>query len=465
MFICYSGLRVFMLTHSYFAVKSKDKFDSAQEAAVEDKVLNRKVSKIKKKLKPHAKPSRNVSWFKMELQAGGDQKDIQEFCGERICRIIVLSGELFRLGDRHQTKYRIYADEKNQFPISKEIPNAEKFFEYFEKNIFPTWNKVNRHFNYNPIFEGMGRSFLRKFFYYDHDFHTDNALMGKDNYFYAIDHDWCFVNVTGNMHVTSGFKTTFTDEKGINQVRHIPREYNDIFHVEDYDNLPLIQHRNMGAWFCDAKNAEAFYYYAKAFYNSSQFLNEKHFSTIFFLVTQDFQKYLVNYHIEHNEDKKNLLLELEKVFTKMPEILKQSSAFLDYLRENRMAAMQAVLFELYDFFIENRHYLPQRNKEKHETVKDWMARTQLASFILDKVNEVINRYSDVLVQLGERQLDVIERSYLTEFARDTCKLSLSKLDIVKNFYEKQEMTFFAKAAKSYMSISPETKTILKKSPL
>jgi hypothetical protein len=445
------------MTHSYFFAKPQSHFDKTESQVTFDggKELGRSIKKIQKVLKPDTSLSRQSYWYKINFQEkkidiiDGKQRvagNIKPLCKERLNRIIVLSGELFRLGDRHQAKYRICVEEKEQFPISKEIPNTQVFLDYFNEKISPTYNKVDDniyYYEHNPVIEGMARGFLRKFLYYDHDFHQDNALVGENNYFYVLDHDRCFANVTRDLHSSNCYGFTTGTQKTIS----VAREYNNEFHVYDFYNLPIIQYRKMGNWFYD-KHDMISWGYLRVISKKTKFLNEKYYSTIHFMVTQEFQKFMVNYHIEHAEDKKNILDDLENIFKKMPVILKKVSEFLDYLRANRMAAMQAVLFEFNDFFLGNRHYLPVRDKKNNESKAQWLVRIQ--PDIIERANQVIEIYSRFLEQLGERRLDPLERTYLKDFVKAVCVNSPQELGFVKEFYKQQDMLSFAALVDQYL---------------
>jgi hypothetical protein len=448
-----TGMFRIMITHqSYAFIKSKLDFEkNEKDVELNDGNHLHKLTKIKKILKPNASSDRETPWFKNQA----DQ--IREEYKSRLNRIVVLSGELFRLSDRHLPKYRIYSNGKEEMPISKEVVKAQNFYSYFEKYIYPYWspNHAEKKIRYthNPVFDGMGRSFLRKYLYYDHDFHQDNALIDDKKYFHVIDHDWCFAKTTKKMHQHNTVSSV--DEKGERERK--VRVFKHDLSLRDYDNLPDIRDSNMGTWVWSDRD-NAYYAYMDVVSKDVKFLSEKHFSALSCLVTQHLQQSLVAYHLENEEDKKNITVYLTSIFHKLPIILKQSAAFMKYICDNRIQAMQAVMFELNDFLLQNRHYLPSRDKDQKESKVEW--RKRVFPQIMASMKQLISTYSHVLTQLNERPLDPIEKTYLEHFAVDICQDKPEALAHVKLFYSEQGMQRFAGLVDQYLpSPTPPVKKI------
>jgi hypothetical protein len=405
-----------------------------------DTATHHSATKIQKIHKAGSSPQRDDFWCKINNTS---QIQLSPIDRSRLNQIIILSGELFRFSDGHLPKYRMWVEEKNEenaYPVSKFIPDSEDFFEYFKENIFPHQILVNRKWAYqhNPRLEGMARGIFGKYFYLDNDFHEGNALVDKKKYFHAIDHDWCFIPVTWDLH-----------GKHVYGEADAPRTYNKLMTLKDYDNLPLF--KDYQGSNCLWTN-KGFIPYLNVIAKDPDFINEKHFAALKTLATQDFQKYLVAYHIEDGEDAKGVGDILTERFNNFSKVLPQSASFMTYLRLNRITALQAIIFEVNDFFNHNRHYLLPRNKQNNETYPQWQVRIQPEK--LNILKTVIEMYSQLLFQFGEHSLDEVETTDLLSFSMAIARNKVDELQSVKSFYLKSNMYSFADQVETYLQAAP-----------
>lgn len=384
--------------------------------------------KITKKVKSNTSQNYSIPWIKISKSIAS--KEYQP----RLNRLIVLTGELFRLLDRHLPKYRLYSDNKTEFVISKEVLNSKEFYDFFNNKIGP----YQAIFKAAPVLEGMGRGFFAKYFYLDNDFHSSNALVDKNNYFFAIDHDWAWVPISWSFH--RNHRYTFDSQSFL-------RRYNTEMTVKDYDNLPLYSDYLPGIneW-CD----DNYYYaYMKLVIKDKLFLNEKHFAALKILLTHKIQLQLIDYHIVNSTDKDAISTLLKSRHDNMIKILGKSSYFKKYISQNRIDIMYAVLFELYDFFKENRHYIP-RDKLK-ESKDEYMKRIQPK--VQQYAEKMIDLYSSLLSQWDEKSLSQQEIKDLKTFFNNIMQNDQAALKKVGQFYIGQGMKHFLCLASAECSMT------------
>jgi len=376
--------------------------------SLNDEANHHVVMQIKKSPKSQSSNARHENvWFKIS------NRTILPAYQSRLNRISVLAGELFRFLDGNLPKYRIYTDKNNEeFLIVKVVPRAATFYDDCE--VF--W----RHGILNSMdsMEGMGRSFFGKFFYIDSDFHDENALVDQEKYFYGIDPDRCFHPVTRQMHVNRC------------------GEIDDAFSTSNYDCLPIVV-GNLGNWPWNLPYKWVAPY-MKQVAKKPTFCNEKHLSALKILITQDYQKSLVEYHIEHAEDKKAILELLERKFNDAARALAASQAFVIYVRENRVAVLQVIVFESWYFFQENKHYV---SASPEEAKKEWEAHA----------SQLIESCSLLWPKLAGVELCVDEKIKLKQFSFEINSLERKSFTAVKDFYLSQGMRRFAGLVDRVMS--------------
>lgn len=279
--------------------------------------------KVKKKLKPGASEERNSAiWYKIKT------KSIKEECRHEVNQINVATGELLRVLDVNQTKYRIWQEEKEEFPVSKEINGSESYQERSEREKL-------------YYFEGMGRGLTSKLFVLDGDVSPENIVIDDQGYCYVIDNDRAFTAITLPMHIDQPADCAFSQSQ------------------EDYDTLPVSLgsfHKQKLQWDLnhDEKKSKNI---AKTLSTYSRFLNEKHFQTFKILLTGHLQSAVLHQHENKSATMQKVISLNASQRVLFTQFAKGSEKCKKYIQTHRQTAICVILFEINRFFKLNKHYV------------------------------------------------------------------------------------------------------------
>lgn len=318
-------------------------------------------------------------------------------CANRLYRVIILAGEIFRLVDINDSpKYRVFSEEKLPMLLSKGITNPVEYFTYLIEN------------GHNLIYEGMGRQFFIKYFLVENDNHNGNWYISVSNkqqnhYFYAIDHGQCFAPWVLQFYTCL-----------------IPPPSATHLTARDYDSFPITQDyipKTNIVWYNGLID------FRKIFANQL-FINEKHFTALKLLITDKMQQTFVDIHITDENDKTFLKEWLFNRASELNDACKESEAFKQYLHTYRMTLLCVMINEVNEFFNANRHY-------EHLNIN----RT-------DTLMHVIKRFREILNDMKEDALNKTEIDFLNQYLNMIRSGNIDAIKVAQKFYTEQHMSSY-----------------------
>lgn len=339
---------------------------------------------------------------------------------DRLHNICIAMGEIFRFVDLYSPKYRILEEEKNKFLISKKII-SENIYTHIIKFIEPDLSLDRCSYYGNHLLEGIGRGTLAKAFFFEVDLNDGNLLVIDNQYVVAIDHDRILHFVTNQFHYR-------IDNEELNNTNYIK----NLFNENSYIYFPLLTSSNYKfnwIWgLTDSNKSRSSipgYSYQLSFNN--KLLNEKHLETIklitgFFFITD-----LLAYHIENPRDLSKIMEALQYQIQALKAAAKNSSLFIDYLTKYHQSIGHALIFELDEFLRNNRHYIFPSAAG---------ARQQWNNLVM----ELIVNYNEFL----KEYVGIEQTSKLNDFATEIRKNSAFAIEIVREFYLSQDMSYYVK---------------------
>lgn len=344
-------------------------------------------TKLKKKPKPGSSPERaNNQWYEITNEL------TQEKHRTKVNQVIVATGELIRLLDPYQTKYRIYQDDKQEFPISQGIKGRQFYQRLYERNG-------------TIYYEGMGRGFVAKLFVMDPDLHYKNILIDGDYYFHIIDHDRCFPAVTMPLHIKSDEKFSISQSQA------------------DYDSLPHLR-GEFGKRAPFELNSSEYVSsnIARELSTHPDLLNEKHFATLKIVLTEHLQSMVLNHHDDKSDTMREVKIIHAAQIQQFMKFAKNSPAFRDYVKKHRIEALYAILHEVNHFLRTNKHYIQAFGKSVEQLLQEESA-------------AILEKYSRMLQELGEEPLSRMEQADTQNFVNG---IELREaIKTVKMFYLQQ----------------------------
>ncbi len=408
---------------------------------------------------------------------------------EEFCRFNVLMGEIFRfeLGSV-LPKYRIEKCLDGSYKLlTKKLKNCDgsDFFDFYDKNIykkskFKIIHKAGKDiYEVTPpiedfIIEGIGGACAMKYLYVEDDFTLSNALaISVEGYivFIPLDHDRClwpfpqqFYNGRTKkieplesmkiMQYVSEYinsQKRYNEEEKVFQYSHADDiKYKDIGeqHEEDYVTLPLVKHKTPRNWEWMQHLIKSF---AKKVSDNPTVKSEVSFFRLKASLTSYLKKFLVEYHFGRDPKFSKLKTELndkiQQELLQLKKINEQSSVIRDFMREHRIASLQAMLYEVNLAFHDNKHYLP---KDKSIWENIW----------INVSNMVINNFNAMLTAQALPLLNDEEKEGLKIFSIN-CENDLTKVlpDVVK-FYETMGRQCAADVTKKKLNAAIAEKSIL-----
>jgi hypothetical protein len=366
-------------------------------------------------------------------------------------QIIVAMGECarFDIGNM-MPKYRIMiASDGTEYPISKQIPGYQDFYDVSVEI------DKREHPQPEDFYQGQGRAAFFNWGNYENDFHFGNAALNQDNYFVVYDHDQKFGTVTiplrmefneiDNKYVTYDLSTHKNIGKQFIKpvydaqskltgycLRGTKMHFMGESRTSDYQILPEVHYFVPTCW--DYNKTNKLKEYSRFLAKHRVFLNEKHLSAFKSFVTQNIKAALLDIHIE-NPAHCNMIKEL--MLKRFPAFL-QDESFQKYLAENRIAAMKAIMYEMYEFLKDNKHYC-------YDTPE--MQQAQWQAMCADTVKQ----FSELLKACKQAEISQEELTDLQQFSGNL------QLKTVYDFYHHQGMTYNAVAImQQYSQRSPSS---------
>jgi len=452
-------------SYNYAFIKPRAHFAKQElNVRVHDDQAHHSAKKMKKKSSGDSRQRTESTWLKLT-----NQDQVQR---KRLFPLIVTAGEIYRFEIGNvEPKYRILNQEGRYNIITKEITAGVAFHDYFQKNIDQDlirkrnaagWYKIDSNNQYaltyvgNHFLEGMGRITTCNYLYGEDDAHFYNAYVNQDNYFVAIDRDRSFWPITYAFHSSSFgaegeklqqkfiyYQSTYPNVSLINaeEERYSLSELEinnmGILCVKDYDNLPILENYFPATW---GFMQRQFKPYAKKLAKNALFLNEKHFSTLKYLVTFSFKQLLINLHVSDINDATNMHQFMQERFHKLIEICKQSNAFLTYLNANRPSLMQIIFYEINTFFKDNAHYVPTENQDQHIMWHYSIYQIMMAEF------------SSLLTAWECLPQTEIEENILKQYTMDIRDNKAEAIQFAIDFYEQQGMKYHAKLGQQRLQL-------------
>jgi hypothetical protein len=426
---------VFFMFRPYPFIKPSTHFDAKEvKIRLRDKADHHSISEIFKNLKIGSSSERTLPWIKVLNES--HEKKYQE----RLIRTAILAGEISSFLDPiYSVKTRgLHDDKTNQFNIiSKEIEKGMNFFNYFKKFLKKDLAIEDKKWVYkgNNFKEGLARSDIFSLLFQEGDYHFGNLYVNEKEYCKRIDFDRCFLPVTKKF-ISLWARHQFAFPKY------------PLLTVDSYEHLPIIDKdlrktKKHWQWTdtdpeTNAKSASLVY--AESLTKSEEYLNEKHFYALKFLVTSFYVNHLIKYHINNDEDNNEIAALFKEIKYEFLNICKQSDSFKTYFQKNHKEAIKAIIFEVYEFFQKNKHYM-----SKNPT---------LAEKNLDNIIQgVLSGFSQVPGIFGEKELEAFQIVDLTETTKKIKSHSNDMMNEVIHFYQSQKMTHYAGLASKY--IKPE----------
>ena len=402
-----------MQQRNYLFNKPATQFITKQVFEAPDKKDARQVIIVNKKEKKNSSNGyATADWYNI------NSKYVPKRNAHRIYRAIILAGEIFGLIDINDSvKYRVCAEEVSPTLLSKGVKNPIEYFSFI--GLYRTTNA--------RILEGMGRQYLIKIFLAENDNKFDNCCVNREtNYFYAIDHGQCFWPLTMNFYQRISFSY-----------------FSSLLTTKDYDNFPNLKSylsKNMIG--CEFEEIYPRKYFLTAVSKNKLFLNEKHFTALKLLITDQLQQRLAAIHIRDSVD--NLFLKnfLDNRSSELNKVCQKSKAFKNYLRENKKDLLHVLLFEVNEFFNKNRHY------------------EQLGVNRVESLLYLVERYDVILQDMKIRKLvrSNLDKIELNSYLKMIIAGNPDVIHKVKTFYASQKMTSFVNLAERKLL---DTQSLLK----
>lgn len=288
--------------------------------------------------------------------------------------------------------------------LSRRIEQDEEVGQFRIRTLYAYWKRFLT--DERLYWEGMGRVVLNKYIYQDNDFNLYNALIDKNNYFIAIDADKAFWSVTEKYHlfrdikiqrynntpyIVTDFKTP--DGRLAYQIPGKKRSYIGEMHAEDYDTLPLIKHYHPTDWFFLNPEIKK---YSTELSQDQRFLNEKYFSTVKAIVTENIKHLLIDIHIAIKQDRKITHQFIKTQLQKLTKIAKQNDAFKKYLQQNKYNLMPAIIHETKNFL-----------NDKNYKISYFELHQSIIKTICD---DIVLQYNKLLETFGHSQIQFHEVS-------------------------------------------------------
>lgn len=442
-------------------IKLKRNFSQENIFNIPDKGQHHSAHISKKKPKNTANSTRDINeWIRISTTRIFPQYT------NRANWLYMVAGEIYRfeIGDT-QPKYRI-VQHPNRLTeiITKKIPQATEFFEYFFEKIHPDLTKDQKTdsivYKGNIFFEGIARCELAKWLYLENDGSSGNSLLNAQQYFVAIDFAQSFWPIAAKfyVHQSSEKITDYPVTREDLEVKRIETtdnhpphyqikgktyEYIGELHPLDYKNLPVIQYLVPKSSDFMGDDITP---YAQKLAQTQQFNNERHFAAFKALTTTFIKKYIVEYHYREQADKQHdrcaLHAILSKQFEAFTNICKQSDEFKEYIQNNYFSAAKATIYEVRQFFDENKHYFP---KDTTLWLSLWKS---IAKDLLQETHEFL---SSILTNKEPGGLTREEMRELTQFAEQCQTSPESILPEVADFYADQLMRFHEKNCRSKLA--------------
>lgn len=423
---------------AYAFIKKDVHFSNGVEVKVDDGYEYHRLfqcKKIPKESKPNSHRNQKEWLMNHNTCTNPDKVDRQN-------ATIVLMGEIYRFEiGVTQPKYRIVKNNDRSFPITEIVEGYQSFFDYACQNLTKTTYANNQYLH------GLGRVSFNKWLYLENDYQFKNMCLNKDNYFVGIDHDRSLAPLVLK------FKTAYeTDhlKKYLfrnydSSVKHLSREKKDKLtwlikdknmtdmgdiHLDDYQYFPLITHYLATNW-----QFEAAQNYSKFLCAHPTFLNEKHFSALKSTVTQFIKRELIQLHIAHEQDQKEITELVTNRMAEMQNILTKSTDFIRYFIENGMDALHLILYEVQQFLMENKHY---RYTEPDHQNTQWKKITE----------NIIQEYNALHQLITGFELEEHQKETLLTAAEGIAKQDKQVLERVNTAYSKQGMQYDAERIQS-----------------
>jgi hypothetical protein len=435
-----SQAKVLLALKAHRFSKSREHFGNEKSFYFPAQAIGQSVYQFKKTVKQNSSQDRNESnWLTIKTPM-----ILPEFLPRSIA-LSVVAGEFYRFDiGNTQPKYRSLVEEETAL-LTKMIRESEfaDFFEYLSSRVSSFSNETN--LTMNRFLEGMGRVILTKWLYAEDDAHFGNFLVNKDNYLIGIDNNKCFYPVTHKFHMQLREVKALTVDidnpsiklkpichlgKNLYIVEGLSSSDMGEMHQEDYNNLPVTRHHLAYNWQFITPQVKLFY--SKNLAQDKRFLNEKYFTTFKILTTAFVKDLLVDIHAQ-DQDRQETKNFVSGRIKKLAIIASNSDGIHSYLFENGIVILNVIIYEMNDFFNDNKHY--QAESEQEQQV--------LWEFFY---KQVIQEFSKLMVDLSFIGLTEQQQKSVELYANNIKKNGQAEIKLVHAFYKAQLMNYHANLA-------------------
>lgn len=396
----------------------------------------------------------------------------------------VLLGEIhrFELGDKTSPKYRILEEKDgNTSVVSKKVKDTVAFYDYYE-NVIRKKNNDMQPSNSNDFIEGALRSALVRWFFQESDGNADNFHVISENIgnvittrMVSLDYDRSLWTVLNKFHTEQGgdkvvadlprgyiqkSNPTISDLKFYKENRDkgqglfvvpiltadgqptsfyfVPGEksnYMGTLALNDFISFPNIGYQLPKLWIFNQSDYSCYF---KILNSESSAQIEKYFSALKIIITPLMKKYLIEYHLDNQEDKAEVDRLISRRLADFSDILKTCDGFKTYIKHYMIDLVLIILYEQHEFFFENKHYLP-KNQESWESIWETLSNATMA------------RFHDLFITLGMKYYSIQEVIYLRKFSSNCDKAPEKILPTMVTLYENHSMKYPALCIKQKLA--------------